>query len=161
MIEIIIFIIVSVGIIWLSWPSLKSPRSHGFPRFFAFESILALVLLNLNYWFQNPFSWHQIFSWVCLLASLFLVIHGFYILREIGKPSGSFENTTQLVIVGAYRYIRHPLYSSLLFLGWGAFWKYPSWIAGILVVMATIALVLTAKFEEQENINYEWIYRYN
>ena len=153
MIRVAIFLVVSIIIIWFSWPSLKKPSSHGFPRFFAFESVLALVLLNLKYWFVDPFSVRQIFSWGCLCASLFLVIHAVHLLRVVGKPGDRLEDTTRLVQVGAYRYIRHPMYSSLLFLGWGAYLKAPGWLTSILVLLASVSLILTAKLDEMENLS--------
>ena len=64
------------------------------------------------------------------------------------------EKTTELVTVGAYRYIRHPLYSSLLFLAWGAFFKNPSWVGIPLVLLAAFFLTMTAKVEETENVRY-------
>jgi len=149
--QVIVFVLVSAGIAFFSRASLRDPRAHGFFRFFAFESILALLLLNLEHWFREPFSAPQIFSWLLLLASLFLAVHGFYLLRVVGRPEGKFENTTTLVTVGAYRYIRHPLYASLLFLGWGAFCKQPSLLGGFLALAATAFLVATAKVEEAEN----------
>jgi hypothetical protein len=45
--EWIVFLVFSAGIVLLSWRSLRDRRSHGFYRFFAFEAILALILLNL------------------------------------------------------------------------------------------------------------------
>ncbi len=149
--QVIVFAIVSVGIVLFSRTSLRHPQAHGFFRFFAFESILALLLLNLEHWFSKPFSALQIVSWLLLLASLFLAVHGFYLLRVIGQPEGKFENTTTLVTAGAYRYIRHPLYASLLFLGWGAFCKQPSLLGGFLVLATTAFLVATARVEEAEN----------
>jgi protein-S-isoprenylcysteine O-methyltransferase Ste14 len=65
-----------------------------------------------------------------------------------------FEKTTTLVTVGAYRYIRHPLYSSLLSLTWGVFFKSPFWLGGILALLASCFLVATAKMEESENIRF-------
>jgi protein-S-isoprenylcysteine O-methyltransferase Ste14 len=152
MIESIIFALFSAGILWFSWPSLRRPRSHGFFRFFAFEATLGLILLNLRDWFRAPFSWHQLISWVLLVSSLLLVIHGFYLLRRIGRPVGDFEQTTHLVRVGAYRYIRHPLYASLLYLAWGVFFKSPSLLDGLLAVLATTFLYATARVEEAENV---------
>jgi protein-S-isoprenylcysteine O-methyltransferase Ste14 len=64
------------------------------------------------------------------------------------------EKTTRLVTSGPYRYIRHPFYSSLLFLAIGAFFKQPSWLGGILSVLALFMLIATAKIEERENIAY-------
>jgi len=152
MIRLIIFAGISIGLVSWSWPFLRDPRSHGFFRFFAFESILALILLNVGRWFRDPFSAHQIVSWVLLAASLFMAVHGFYLLREIGKPKDNIENTTALVAVGAYRYIRHPLYSSLLLMGWGAFFKDPSFLGIILVLAITAFVTATAKVEEKENL---------
>ena len=153
MAQLVIFIVVSAGIVYLSWPSLRDPRSYGFARFFTFESILALVLLNAGHWFRAPLSPRQIVSWVLLLSSLLLAIHGFYLLRQIGKPKQGFESTTNLVMLGAYRYIRHPLYSSLLLFAAGAFLKSPSLLAGILLVVAIASSIATAKVEEAENLD--------
>ncbi len=152
MIQLIVFALGSLGIIWFSWQPLHDRRAHGFYRFFAFEAILALILLNAERWFSDPFSPLQLASWLFLLVSLFLVIHGFYLLRVVGQPRGNFENTSTLVRIGAYRYIRHPLYSSLLFLAWGAFLKDPMLFGALLVLIATAALLATARVEEAENI---------
>jgi protein-S-isoprenylcysteine O-methyltransferase Ste14 len=80
----------------------------------------------------------------------------------VGKPDSKrddpsllgMEKTTELVKVGAYRYIRHPLYSSLLFLSWGVFFKNPSWVAVFLAVISTFALTMTARMEETENVHF-------
>jgi protein-S-isoprenylcysteine O-methyltransferase Ste14 len=157
----VVFILASAGIIYVSRASLRAPGSHGFYRFFAWEAILALVLLNWDVWFADPFSLHQLISWPLLLVSLFLVLHSIYLLRVVGKPDErsssdvpqlGIEKTTTLVTVGAYKYIRHPLYSSLLFLCWGVFFKDPSWIGGLLALVATAFLVATAKAEEAEDL---------
>ncbi|OGN99853.1 MAG: hypothetical protein A2Y59_02985 [Chloroflexi bacterium RBG_13_52_14] len=152
LLKLVIFVFVSVGILVLSWQSLRNPRSRGFYRFFAFESILILILLNLEHWFRDPFSVHQIVSWLLLLCSIVLVAHGFYLLHVIGRPKSGIESTTTLVMVGAYKYIRHPLYSSLLFLAWGVFFKDVSLLGGILASVATAFLIVIAKMEEAENI---------
>jgi len=163
MFKLIIFVVASAGIAFVSRASLRAARSHGFYRFFAWETILALVLLNVNDWFRDPFSAHQIVSWLMLILSAFLVVHGIHLLRKIGKPDSQrneagptigFEKTTTLVQIGAFKYISHPLYSSLLFFAWGVFFKAPSWVGGILALSATVFLVATAKVEEAENIRF-------
>ena len=160
--KLIIFVVVSIGFVCRSWRSLGNVRSHGFYRFFAFETILVLVLLNLDYWFDEPFSLRQIISWFLLLISIYWVTHGALLLWVAGKPDRKrddealvgLEKTTKLVMVGAYRFIRHPLYSSLFFGAWGIFFKYPSWIGISLVVITTFFAIVTAKMEEAENIRY-------
>jgi protein-S-isoprenylcysteine O-methyltransferase Ste14 len=157
-----IFVVVSAGFATVSRASLPVPRSHGFYRFFAWECILALFLLNVENWYRDPFSVPQIVSWLLLIVSAFLVIHGVYLLRRIGQPDATreeapllgFEKTTALVVEGAYRYIRHPLYSSLLFLGWGIFFKDLSWAGLALAAGATFFLAMTARAEESENIRF-------
>lgn len=150
--KLITFVTTSLVIIFLSRNSLRKPSSHGFFRFFAFEFMLILILLNAEHWLREPFSARQVFSWLLLLSSLVLAIHGFYLLRVTGRPKGGIENTSVLVKRGAYRYIRHPLYSSLLLFGWGVFLKDPSFLCAILTVAASTFLVVTAKVEEGENI---------
>ena len=163
MLKLAIFVVVSAVFAYISRASLPVPRSHGFYRFFAWECILALFLLNVESWFRNPFSLPQIISWLLLIVSTFLVIHGVRLLRLIGRPDGTreeapmlgFEKTTTLVVEGMYRHIRHPLYSSLLFLAWGIFFKdVTSWAGVGLAAAATFFLAMTAKAEEGENIRF-------
>lgn len=163
MIRLLCFTIISVYFIYVSRKMLLRPHSHGFYRFFAWEFILVLVLLNAPYWMKNPFSSiYQVISGLLLLISIFLVVHGVHLLKVIGKPNQNrsdaellaFEKTSHLVTVGAYKYIRHPLYSSLLFLAWGAFFKHPSLLALSLVFTASFFLVLTATKDESECLQY-------
>lgn len=156
------FLFGSAGLVFISRKSLLIPRSHGFYRFFAWEILLMMFLLNVEDWFHNPLAWHQLISWVFLVISLVLVIQGLKLLREIGKQDAirddpslfELEKTSKLVTAGLYHYIRHPLYSSLLFLGWGMFFKSPSWLDAGLVCLCTLFLTATARVEERENINY-------
>jgi protein-S-isoprenylcysteine O-methyltransferase Ste14 len=158
-IKFIVFLAASAGLAWLTRKSLRQVRSHGFFRFFAWEAILALILLNIDVWFDQPFRGPQLISWPLLILSGYFVIHSFYSLHKLGKPDRNredisligIEKTTELVTTGAYRYIRHPMYSSLLFLAWGAFFKDISWLSVGLVSAATSLLNLTARVEEAEN----------
>lgn len=161
--KIIAFLLVSLPVIYISRASLRVPGSHGFYRFFAWEAILGAVLLNIDSWFRNPSSWYQIISWILLLVDFIPLILGIRELRRQGRPEArragdpsllAFEKTTTLVTSGIYRYIRHPLYSSLLLLAWGIFFKIPS-IAGFsLVTLATLFLVLTARADEKECLKF-------
>jgi protein-S-isoprenylcysteine O-methyltransferase Ste14 len=159
MTQLIIFVACSIPIILISWKSLQNPQSHGFYRFFAWEAILALFALNVPFWFHDPFTWNQIIAWFLLLASLIPLAFGVHSLRTRGRPVGqrasdptllAFEKTTTLVTSGIYRYIRHPLYSSLLLLTWGIFFKSPSWAGIALASASTAFLIATAKADEAE-----------
>ena len=159
MIRLAAFVSFTILITVISWRSLVVPGSHGFYRFFVWEAILGLILYNIPFWFQDPFSWYQLLSWMLLTASFGPLILGLYQLKRSGKPDGqgsddpalmNFEKTTQLVSDGVYRFIRHPLYSSLFLLNWGVFYKIPSLIGLILAVCATGFLIATAKADEGE-----------
>jgi protein-S-isoprenylcysteine O-methyltransferase Ste14 len=73
-------------------------------------------------------------------------------LRREGRPQGDIENTTRLVTEGAYRYIRHPLYASLLCLAGGAWLKHVTPLTVILFAAAAVFLYATARVEERENL---------
>lgn len=158
----VFLVVASTGLVYLSRSSLRSPQSHGFYRFFAWESILVLFIINVDFWFRDPFSFVHILSWILLVLSGYLVFAGVTLLRRYGRqdesradvPLVSFEKTTRLVTSGIYGRIRHPLYSSLLFLAWGTFLKNPGWLPGVLAGLATVFLVATAKADEKECLRF-------
>ena len=161
--KVIMFAVGSMILIYISRASLRQSRSHGFYRFFAWETILILFLLNVDFWFRDPFAWHQIISWTLLFASLVPLAFGISALRARGKPANvregdpsllAFEKTTKLVTTGIYHHIRHPLYSSLLLLAWGIFLKLPSWPGLAITAVATTFLFATAQADENECIQF-------
>jgi protein-S-isoprenylcysteine O-methyltransferase Ste14 len=154
MTKIIIFFAVSIIFFIISWPALFQPGSRKFYRFFTFEFLLILILVNSSYWFYKPFSSFQIISWILLIVSLLLVLPGFYLLIRAGKPASSanIETTTTLVTTGIYKYVRHPLYSSLIFLGAGCLLKNPSLLAVSLFAVTAVFVYATALSEEKENL---------
>jgi protein-S-isoprenylcysteine O-methyltransferase Ste14 len=163
MLRVVIFFAASAAIVQLSWRSLRlrPPRSHGFYRFFAFELLSALILLNAPVWLCDPLSARQLASWFLGAVSIGLAIEGFRLLRMIGRPAPNaardtnlpFENTTTLVAAGAYRFIRHPLYASLLAFVWCAYLKRPMAIGSIVLALAASGFLLaTAAAEERENL---------
>lgn len=165
MIRLAVFLLATAGLVWISRRSLRSPSSHGFHRFWAWEAIVALVLLVLPDWFGDPRLPTQIVSWALLAASLGVLIPGVRALRKRGEAGGgdaekarsslyAFEKTTALVTTGVFRFVRHPMYASLLYLAWGAFFKHPSLAGGALVAVATVFLDLTARSEEAEDVAY-------
>jgi len=143
----------TVLIILFSWfLSLRYKRYHGVARFFAFESVFILVLLNYKTWFTNPFSPFQIASWLFLILSGYVVITGYLLLKRKGKPDSNFENTSLLVKSGIYGYIRHPLYLSIFLLGTGVMLKDPEPVQLLLGGINLIAVYITARIEENEMI---------
>jgi protein-S-isoprenylcysteine O-methyltransferase Ste14 len=160
--KIVVFLIGAVILIFLSRDTLRAHKSHGFYRFFAWISILALFTINVEHWFRDPFSAVHIAAWILLLISGYLVAHAFIMLRRHGRPDSTrqdvplfeIEKTTELVTTGIYAYIRHPLYSSLLFLAWGIALKNFDLYSGLLALITTGFLIATARADEVESINY-------
>ena len=160
MVRLAVFVLASLPIAWVSRGSLRRPASHGFPRFFAFEATLALLVLNVPFWFVDPLGVRQLVSWTLLGTSIVFVAWGFLLLRRQGgfdprdetPAEFDWERTGCLVRTGIYRHVRHPMYSSLLLLAWGALLKSPTLVTILTAVAASGALVLTAKAEEAENL---------
>lgn len=163
MIKLVLLLAGSAGIVYVSRRALRAPGSHGFYRFFAWECMLLLLLLNGGRWFTDPFSWNQLISWVLLGISLIpLTLGGLNLIRR-GKPGAgreeeehlfAFEKTSTLVTSGIYRYIRHPLYSSLIWLNWGIFFKSVTWPGFGLALAATLLLIATSRADEIECLRF-------
>lgn len=147
----------TAGLLWLSRKPLRNPGSHGFYRFFAWETILALTLLN-----REPVG-DQLLSETLLQLSLLPLAFGFVALRRQGKGDAtrrddgslySWEKTSELVTRGIFGLIRHPMYSALLALDWGMFFRAASWPAFALALFGSACVLLTALADEKECIAY-------
>ncbi|MFN8258232.1 MAG: isoprenylcysteine carboxylmethyltransferase family protein [Bacteroidales bacterium] len=160
--KIVVFLILSVPIIYVSRRNLLQPDTHGFYRFLSWECILWLGVSNIVFWFDEPFRLNQVFSWILLVISGVFVISGIVTLKRKGNPLSerqeselyNFEKTSALVDTGIYKYIRHPLYSSLLFLGWGIYLKKPDLILLVVAFLMSVFLYLTARCDEKECTTY-------
>lgn len=158
--DLVLFGFISSVLIYVSLKPLRHPGSHGFYRYFGWEGLAAVFVLNRRHWFDDPAAPHQILSWILLAYSIFLVAASLIQYRHAGLYSSqrteahlfSFERTERMVDSGIYKYIRHPMYGSLIFLGWGMCLKSPDMNALMCTVAATFFLTLTAKVEERENM---------
>jgi protein-S-isoprenylcysteine O-methyltransferase Ste14 len=138
-------------ILIFSWRfSIRAKRYHGVARFFAFEGILILFLLNARYWFLQSFTPAHIFSWLLLFASIPPVFLGGILIIRQGRPDGQMENTTRLVTDGIYGRIRHPLYLSIGLVGLGVFLKNVTLQTALLAFLVAAAVTVTALIEEGE-----------
>jgi protein-S-isoprenylcysteine O-methyltransferase Ste14 len=155
------FALVTLALLYIFRRSIRRPESHGFFRFLAWEAIVGLVLLHAPLWFLDWYSAHQMVSWILLIASLFPLVLGVRALRRRESGAGiartepelfGFERTGRLITGGVFKYIRHPMYCSLLLLAWGVFFKSPSAVAGLLASAVTVFLFLAARADERECI---------
>jgi protein-S-isoprenylcysteine O-methyltransferase Ste14 len=161
MYTIIAFVILSIPVVIVSWRSIFSFSNHGLYRFLAWECILWLAVSNIRYWFDDPFCLRQIVSWILLIYCIYPVTAGAILIKKRGKPDKkrdeslfTFEKTTELIDTGIFRYIRHPLYSSLLFLTWGIYLKQATLYMLIFAALSTVFLFITAIMEEKEDISF-------
>ena len=154
----LIFLLLSIPVIFISLRTIFYPGSHGFYRFLSWECILWLLANNYSFWFTDPFSLKQIVSWLMLIYSIYPLISGIVLLKKAGKSDNwrkeeelfDFEKTTELIETGIFKYIRRPLYSSLLFLSWGTYFKNTDMNLFIVAVASSVFLYLTARMDEKE-----------
>jgi len=154
----IVLLILSIPVIFFSRHTFLKVNAHGFYRFFSWMSIVWLFSNNYSYWFKNPLSVQQLFSWFFLLLSIYCVLAGMLLLKnakskELDREDDNlyaFEKTTNLIDYGIYKYIRHPLYASLLYLTWGIFLKNCTIHLFIISLLSSLMLLLTAVSEEKE-----------
>lgn len=162
MIKILIFVALTLFFVIVSRRSLLNVKSHGFYRFFAWEGISWLIAGTYSCWFKDFNSTHQLVSWFLLTISGFLIIDSLILLNRLGKPGDRtdenelfrLEKTTQLIDVGLYKYIRHPMYDSLLLLTWGLFFKCINLELLFVALFSAIMIVIAALVEEKECISY-------
>lgn len=117
--------------------------------------VLAQNLLTLAVLVLGPILGNCMWplAWLALGAILFAIgaVFGVTGVRALGRSRTPYPkpiHDAPLVQDGVYRIVRHPLYSSLIFLsaGWSLFWS--SWIT--LWVSLGLAVVLDAKSRREE-----------
>lgn len=136
--------------------------AHGFTRFFAWEAILALLVLHAPVWHDNMFSPLQILSWTLLLTSPLLAVLGVNELKKVRGTNDNrgdaslygFEKTERIATTSIYKFIRHPMYAALVFLAWGAYLKDITALSSLLVFIASVSMLLTAIRDERECMAY-------
>lgn len=157
--QLLLFALATAGGGFYFRKQLRNPKCHGFYRFFVFDGILLLIIQNAPVWTEGASAPLQLVSWTLLFVSLSLILHSLYLFKRRGghqqredTPENlSFENTTVLVTSGVFKYIRHPMYTSLLLLAWGVFFKQITALGIAVVTISTLFLIIAAKIEEREN----------
>ncbi|HEY0721444.1 MAG TPA: isoprenylcysteine carboxylmethyltransferase family protein [Gammaproteobacteria bacterium] len=160
--RVLLFVAGSLVLLIISRSSLHNPRVHGFYRFFGFEGVLALLLLNGAWGPTISPPWLQLLGQLLVACSILFAALGYFQLRRHGgfherldvPENFPFENTAHLVTDGIYRFIRHPMYSSLLLLAWAMLLRYPTLAGGTVLIPTTVCIVMAARVEERENIGF-------
>lgn len=156
-----VFFIATLLLAYFCRYQLKNTECHGFYRFFAFVGIIWLLLQALPWWHYQLISLRQCIALLFFAISLGLLIASVKQLHTRGhankgerrdaRENFQFENTQVLVTSGVYQYIRHPMYSSLLFLSLGLLCKRPAIDSLLVALFIAAMLYLTVRKEEQEN----------
>jgi protein-S-isoprenylcysteine O-methyltransferase Ste14 len=160
--KIIFFCILSLPLLTLSWRALFTLKNHGLYRLVVFECILWLAIQNYRYLIVEKFDLQQLISSAFMITSLVFVLSAVFIMRKKGIVSKQrrdhtlfgFEKTTVLIESGIFKHIRHPMYSSLLFLAWGILLRHVDVTLLIVALIATCSGIFAALMEEKENIAY-------
>lgn len=161
--QICAFIVGAIVLTLISWRALSHTKTHGFYRLLAWQGILGLLVLNAPVWFDDRYALHQLCSWWALFSSLLVLFAGIYQLRSAGQADRAvradselfaFEQTTKVVDTGIYRWIRHPLYCSLLLLTWGIALKQLMPLTLFIALFSSVCVYFTARQDERECIAY-------
>ncbi len=151
--QLLLFVLISILIGYSSRDWLRQRHLHGVTRLLALECILAMTLLGVPAWVLTPLSLTQILSWSLLLASLLLALHGYRLLSRHGKPEMKLEVNHHMAVIGFYKYVRHPLYTSLILFSLGVFLKTVTLVNMVLFLFGMVFLYWTAREEEMENLD--------
>lgn len=157
--QIFVFFLGALAIAASSFRHFSNPESYGFFRTLALLALWAVLTISLPWWFRNALSARQIVSWVVLTAGLILGISSFLRLLAarnhgtVTSRAGPSGQPSQLVTSGPYRFIRHPLYASMILVAWGLVLKSGSWLAAFSALLVTGLLYLTARTEEDANLD--------
>lgn len=162
MLKIVVFLILSLPLIYLSWRTLFSPDKHGLYRFITWELILWIAVQNYQYLQVEQFNSRLMISSLLLVSSAVLVVWAFVVMRLEGRVSQQredatlfgFEKITALVTSGIFGYIRHPMYTSLLCLLWGVLLRNFEIPLLLVALLGTVTCIIAALIEERENIEY-------
>jgi protein-S-isoprenylcysteine O-methyltransferase Ste14 len=123
---------------------------------------LWIAIQNHLYLIVEKFDLQQLISSALMIVSLIYVISAVRTMRKKGKASRQrgdetlfgFERITVMIESGIFRHIRHPMYSSLIFLVWGLLLRNIEVALIIIALIATFFCVYAANIEEKENIEY-------
>jgi len=115
------------------------------------QSLLMLAFLLAPVWARGDWSG----AWSAWLGGLLLVISavfglgGVAVLGRNRTPFPQPRPGSQLVCHGLYRWVRHPLYTSVICFafGWSLGWR--SWVGVMLAVLTAAFLFAKSKREEQ------------
>ncbi len=162
MMKLVLFLVLTIPLVLVSRRSLFKVKKHGLYRFITWECALWLAIENLLLATTEPKGlWYLVASGLTL-GSLIIVVVALVTMQRHGQVSRqrhdetlfAFEKTTELVSTGLFRYIRHPMYTSLLCLIWGLYLRQPQSLLLVVAVFGSLSCIAAALIEERENLEF-------
>ncbi len=157
--QILVFFLGTLAIAASSFRHFSSPESYGFFRTLALLALWAVFVISLPWWFRNMLSARQVVSWILLATGLIIGISSLFLLLAarshdtVTSGAGPSSRPSHLVTSGPYRYVRHPFYASMILVAWGLVVQSGSWLAALSALLATGLLYLSARAEEDANLD--------
>jgi len=150
MLKILLLVLGTIFVIYLFWKRLTRARDQSIFIIFTFEVLLIMLFLNIDFWLDDPFCLRQILSWISLALSIVFVLSGVIAFKKFGQPIEELKGP-HLITQGIFRFIRHPLYSSLIFLSVGILLKHIR-ISTLLLAAISIVLVTVTAVREEKSL---------
>jgi protein-S-isoprenylcysteine O-methyltransferase Ste14 len=118
--------------------------------FVAVQGVLLAALVLLPRWADEwtlP-GWTAVVGWVVAIAGAVVAFAAFPQLGNALTPLPEPRSDAALTTSGLYRWVRHPIYSGVLAMGWGWTLAHPSWATVVVVVALTVLFHAKARYEE-------------
>ena len=136
------------------YSNFKSVKQEKSFMLFVIPFYLCVYLSPLEYILLKPeFVMIRIVAGYCIFY--IAIITRFISFKTIGNNFSvaiEVKGDSNLVVNGIYKYIRHPMYASLIAFGFGAMLKDPGGIQVLIGAINLIAVYITARVEEKEMI---------
>lgn len=113
-------------------------------------TILQFIGLGLIF-FTPPIFPQSIYGQVVLIISIFLGVWSIFVFRHTRINIFPYlRDGATLVHRGPYKYVRHPMYSSVLLFGLSYFIDNPYWLYAAYFLGLTVVIFFKIKFEEKQ-----------
>jgi len=108
-------------------------------------------IFGLTYWKVEPTTATNVLGFILLGLSGLIFLVASQTMRRKGKPEKGWEQTTELVEIGIFSVIRHPIYFSSLLVILGIFFLKISLFSVLVTPVACLLFFLSAWYEDRWN----------
>jgi len=112
-------------------------------------ALIVLVVLGPRWGDAWPApSWVGWAGWILAAAGVVVAVAAFPQLSGALTPLPEPRAGAQLTTSGLYRWVRHPIYSGVLAMGWGWTLAHPTWATAAAAAALTALLAFKSRYEE-------------